>query len=135
MKVSRSQIVSGITRMSQNVPSNRLAQSIAAYLLESRRSGEVDSLMRDLWQERINNGVIEVSAASAHELDASAIGSIKAEVIKLFPNAKEVIVSTKLEPALIGGVRLEFANQILDLSIKSKLNRLRQLITYGKDVI
>ena len=135
MKVARGQIASALTAQlaSSNTDSKSLASSVAAYLLEQRRTGELDSLMRDVMEARSNQGIVEVTAVSAHPLDERATADVKAEVKTLFPDAHEVIVSPRLEPALIGGIRLEFANAQLDLSLKAKLNRMRQLITYGKD--
>ncbi len=134
MKVARTAIAATVADFSSLNAPKSLAQKVAAYLLVEQRTNELDSLMRDVMQVRASRGIVEVVAVSAHELDDMAIRDIKAQVKQLFPESKEVIVSPKLDASIIGGIKLEFANQQLDLSVKSKLNRMRQLITYGKDV-
>ena len=51
----------------------------------------------------------------------------------IYPNTKKIIVTHVIDPGVIGGVRLNFANKQLDLSAKAKLNRFRQLTMAGKD--
>ena len=135
MKVARNQIAAAITSSLSigDVAPKRLAQAIAAYLLVERRTGELDSLMRDVIEARSAEGIVEVTAVTAHELDQRAITDVQEQVKTIYPKARSIIVSPRLDPALIGGIRLEFANSQLDLSLRSKLNRMRQLITYGKD--
>jgi F0F1-type ATP synthase delta subunit len=106
-----------------------LSQEIAAYLLDSRRSGELDSVIRDVMQIRADRGIVEVIAVSAHPIDAKGLADIETQVRGLYPAAKQIIISTSHDPDVVGGVRLELANQQLDLSIRSKLNRFKQLTT------
>ncbi|MGH7234435.1 MAG: F0F1 ATP synthase subunit delta [Candidatus Saccharimonadales bacterium] len=134
MKVARRQIASAISELSLKTKPDKLANEVAAYLLSEGRSNELDSLMRDVIEDRSEHGVVEVSAVSAHELDQKSITDIKHEVKTHYPNAREIIVSPKLDKSIIGGVRLELTNARLDLSLVSKLNRFKQLMTYGKDL-
>lgn len=106
-----------------------LAKELAAYLLTEGRSSELDSLLRDIMQIRSDRGIVEVIARTSHPLDAAVRESIKAEVRVLFPEAKTIIISEVHDVSVVGGVRLEFANQQLDLSIRAKLNRFKQLTT------
>jgi F0F1-type ATP synthase delta subunit len=133
MKVARRQIASAISELSFTTPIDKLANEVAAYLLSERRSNELDSLMRDCMEDRAQHGVVEVIAVSAHELDPRAVEDIKRQVLVHYPKAREVIVSPKHDSSLIGGVRLEFANAQLDLTLRGKLNRFKQLMTNGKE--
>ncbi len=133
MKVARRQIASVVSDLSFKTPIDKLANQVAAYLLVERRSNELDSLMRDVMENRAQQGTVEVVAVSAHDLDLQTLADIKREVLMHYPKAQEVIVSPRLDSSLIGGVRLEFANAQLDLTLRGKLNRFKQLMTYGKD--
>jgi F0F1-type ATP synthase delta subunit len=130
MKVTRSRIAAVIAKRSlEPVSAKHLAQEIAAYVLAEGRTGELDSILRDVMQYRADHGVVEVITVSAHPLDSAVQKDIQAQTRALYPDAKQIIVSEELDPSVLGGVRLQFANQQLDLSIRSKLNRFKQLTT------
>ena len=131
-KIPRSRLAAIIAERSELLDGTKaLSQEIAAYLLAEGRTGELDSILRDVMQYRADKGIVEVAAIDAHPLN----DSIKSDVTKLikgiFPNAKQIIISEEIDSNVIGGVRLELANQQLDLSIRSKLNRFKQLTATG----
>ena len=104
-------------------------REIAAYLLETGRVSELDSLMRELIAYRAKHGVVEVTALSARQLSADAQAEVRAEVKRLYTGAKQIIINERHDPDLVGGVRLELVDQQLDLSIRSTLNRFKALST------
>jgi F0F1-type ATP synthase delta subunit len=107
----------------------KLAREAAAYLLSEKRSGELDSLLRDVEQYRADNGVVEVVAVSAFPLDAKARKEIEAKIREVYPQAKQVMITERIDADQLAGVRLELANQQLDLTIRTKLNQFKQLTT------
>ncbi len=108
-----------------------LSRQIAAYLLETHRTSELDSVMRDLMQVRADRGIVEVTAVTAHPLSAALRADIEKNIRTRFTTAKTVIVSQSHDDEVVGGVRLELANQQLDLSVRAKLNRFKQLTNSG----
>jgi F0F1-type ATP synthase delta subunit len=108
-----------------------ISREIAAYLLETRRTNELASVMRDLMQARADRGIVEVTAVTAHPLTAMVRADIEKTIRTRFPAAKTVIVSESHDDEVVGGVRLELANQQLDLSVRAKLNRFKQLTNSG----
>ena len=132
IKAPRSRLAAIIAeRCQQPAGSKELSQEIAAYLLAEGRTGELDSILRDVMQYRTDHGIVEVAAINAHPLSDSAKSDIENLIKGLFPNSKQIIISEQIDTSVIGGVRLELANQQLDLSIRSKLNRFKQLTTAG----
>ncbi len=111
----------------------RFAKEIAAYLISQRRTGQLESLLRDMMQYRADHGIVEVIASSAHPLEPAAKTDIEKRVRRLYPEAKHVIITVEHDASLVGGVRLQLANQQLDLSVRAKLNRFKQLTTAGKE--
>jgi F0F1-type ATP synthase delta subunit len=107
--------------------------SLAAYLLDEGRTGELSSLLRDVQKDWADRGIVEVVAYSAHELSAAVKTDLEAEVRKIFPHAARIIVTSKLDPSLIGGVRLEFTDHRLDLSTRGKLQKFKALAFQGKE--
>lgn len=105
------------------------ARAIAAYLIESGKTSEVNSLARDIMQIRQDAyGVAEVTAISAHKLDSELRNKITG-TIKSATNAKKVIIDEQIDPAVVGGVRLELANSLLDNTVDARLNALREKVT------
>lgn len=110
----------------------RLSQEVAAFLLSEGRVTELDSILRDVQADRAEAGYVEVIAASAYPLSAAAKADITKQVRQLYPSAKQIIISQVRDGDILGGVRLSFADQQLDLSVEAKLNKFKQL-TSGKE--
>lgn len=107
----------------------QFVREVAAYLLDTGRTGQLNSIARDMVKERAADGVVEVTVVSAHELTDAVRADIRAQVEKLYPNATRIVMNERREATVVGGVRLEFPEQQLDLSVRNKLNRLKALTT------
>jgi F0F1-type ATP synthase delta subunit len=105
------------------------AQEIAAYLLATGRTGDLNSIAREMILDRASTGIVEVSVISAHEISADVREEITGQVRKFYPNAKQIILNEQIDGNVIGGVRLEFPDSQLDLTIRNKLNRFKALTT------
>jgi len=128
MKASRTRLSKLIADKSlKSGVSKKLAREVAAYLLQENRTNELDSILRDVQADWASAGYVEVVAASAHELTPQINKEITNQVKKLYPNARQIIVNQRHDPAVIGGVRLMLADQQLDLSVEAKLNKFKQL--------
>lgn len=136
MKVPRRRIAGILSNRLESTDTDTaaLSRQVAAYLLETNRTGEVDSLARDIMQHRADErGIVEVTALSAHQLSPEAKEGIRATIREIYPDAKRIIINESLDSDIVGGVRLVLANEQLDLSVRGRLNRFKQLTTAGKD--
>jgi F0F1-type ATP synthase delta subunit len=132
MRPKRRRIAEVITeKLGEGQSLKSLAREIAAYLLAEGRSKELDLITRDVIKLRAEKGFIESSATTAHELKPEAEKSLHDLIKSVRPNAKKIIIDHKLNPYLIGGVRLDIINQRLDLSVRAKLNKLKHLTSNG----
>lgn len=131
-KLPRHDLAAVLSEKLLALPEKRLAGEVAAYLLSEGRTGELEPLLRDIQQYRAEHGVVEVTAVSARELSAQVRRDIEDRVRELYPAAKHIITSSRLDTDAIGGVRIELANQQLDLTVRGKLNRFKQLTTAGE---
>ena len=129
MKQSRQPLAKIMAQRTATANSKQLAEDIAGYLLAEKRTADLDSLMRDIQQIRTDQGIVEVNAITSHELSSNSITEIKSTIKKNYPNAKTIIVNPVIDPDIVGGVRLTLANEQLDLSVRSKLNKFKQLTT------
>ncbi len=106
----------------------RLAESIAAYLLEERRYGELDSLLRDVQKAWVKKGYVDVLAKVARPLPASVYADLLKPFKSKYPQADKVNLTPVVEPAIIGGASLELAEQRMDISIARRLRRFEKSI-------
>lgn len=133
MKISRTRIASTIAQQTlKNGLSKKYATEIASFLLAERRTGELDSLLRDIQADWAKAGHVEVMASSAHSLSAAVKGDITKRVRQYYPNAQKITITELHDPDILGGVRISLPDQQLDLSVEAKLNTFKQLTTTGK---
>jgi F0F1-type ATP synthase delta subunit len=116
-----------VTSVEDNMSSTKLAKNVAEYLLDSRKASELESVLRDVVNLRAAKGFVEVDAYSTHKLSDSAIKDIKTTVKNHYDNTKTVVVNNLIDEDLVGGVKLYIGSDRLDLSIKNKLNKFREL--------
>ena len=91
------------------------------------RTAELEPLLRDIIDYRAQHGVIEVTALSTHQLSPKDRSDIELFARSLHRSSQAIIMNTQQDPSLIGGVKLEIVAEQLDLSIRTKLNRMKQL--------
>lgn len=111
----------------------KLAQQIAAFLLETRKTTDLESLIRDVMEYRADHGIVEATAVSAHQLDDKAIAQIKQILLKEHPKAKKVRLNVKIDKSVVGGLRIELANEQLNLTVRDKLDDFKRLTAQIKD--
>ena len=116
-----------VASVEDNMNSKKLAKNVAEYLLDTRKASELESVLRDVVNLRAANGFVEVDAYSTHKLSDSAIKDIKTTVKNHYDNTKTVVVNNLIDEDLVGGVKLYIGSDRLDLSIKNKLNKCREL--------
>ena len=134
MKASRTKLAQVIAEQTiKGKNSQRLPKQIAAYLLSTRRVGELESLLRDIQLDWARLGRVEVEATSAFKLSNQVKSDIRSKAKKLYPNAKSITISEIYDPSVVGGVNVTIANQQLDLTLETKLNRFKHLALTGKD--
>lgn len=107
---------------------NTLATSVAAYISSSVKAVDLDSLMRDVMQYRLEHGIVEAIAVSAHPIDNRVLRDIEELLREHFPDSKSIVIDSKIDPKIIGGIRIELPQENLDLSVRSKLNTLKRMV-------
>ena len=133
MKTSRKRIANIIAgHVQKEGSSKKYARTMASFLLEQKRTGELDSLLRDIQAAWAKTGYVEAITSSAHPLSGALKNEITDKIKKLYPAADKIVITEQNDPALIGGVRISLPEAQLDLSVQSKLNKFKQLTTAGK---
>jgi F-type H+-transporting ATPase subunit delta len=84
----------------------------------------IRSRYEELWDEEMQ--LLPVEVTSAVGLDEAIVRSIGVRIGE--QTGREVELSSKVDPDILGGIVLRVGNFILDASIKSRLNQLRRQV-------
>ena len=99
-------------------------------LIEKHRMPVVFRIRRvydTLWERE--NKVLPVEITSAVELDEQTVKGIGERIGER--TGQHVELTARVEPDILGGVVLRVGNQILDASIRNRLERLRRQVARG----
>ncbi len=114
-------------RTMQTVSRPKLAQEIAAYLLETKQTAQLESLLRDVMAYRADNGVVEATVVSAHPLNNDIKDRIKTILKSQYPHAKTMLLDEEIDPSMIGGLKIVMPGEQLDATLATKLNTFKRL--------
>jgi F-type H+-transporting ATPase subunit delta len=126
-----------------NVPAAVIAETLTA-LLQSPRNNEADNFITMLVEngrvvllpeiaaqftvlKNAQFGAADAAITSAFELSSAQVGELVAALEKKFGRKLKPLVS--IDPALIGGVRVEVGDEVLDTSVRAKLQQMQQALT------
>jgi F-type H+-transporting ATPase subunit delta len=116
-----------MAKIAESMQADALMASFLNLLIEKKRAdilpdiAEAMQVMVDK-DQNISHG----SIVSAVELDNALLGKIQATLEKLTGN--KVILETQVDPSIIGGILAKVGDLVLDGSIKTQLNGLKESI-------
>jgi len=105
-----------------------VVREFAKILIKNNEVAKVERIVRhfiDFWNK--GKGIIEAEIISARELEEEIIKLLRYYVVKLVKN-KNIKISRKIDKDILGGVIVKYDDKILDLSLKTKLEELRQVL-------
>ena len=128
LKTSRRRVITVLVDMLEaGETSQRVAQVLAAYLVENRQVRNLDLYIRDIElmvTERF--GIATAYVTSAKELSEKAKTQVE-RLVKAASGAKKVEMVERKDPSLIGGIVVRTADAELDGSVRTKLRKLRSI--------
>ena len=96
-------------------------------LIENHRMPVIFRVRRgyeDLWEQE--NRLLPVQVTSAVELDRATVKSIGDRIAE--QTGQKVDLSANVEPDILGGIVVRVGNQVLDASIRNRLEQLRKQV-------
>jgi F-type H+-transporting ATPase subunit delta len=99
-------------------------------LLENHRMPALFRIRRGydrLWEER--NRLLPVQVTSAVQLDEQTVRNIGDRISE--QTGQKVELSSSVEPDILGGIVVRVGNQVLDASIRNRLETLRKQVARG----
>lgn len=122
-KASRRDIALAILALSEKVPAAKLSRAVASYVIEQRRTSELDAILREVARLREEQtGVVEATVTSAFPVSDKVKKEIKALI-----GEDKMVINEVVDPSVIGGVRVETSKVNLDLTVRNRLHKLKTL--------
>ncbi len=129
--ISYNEIARSIYEVSLNkeVDQNTFAKNVINFLKKRKLISKSKLIFKHL-DKIINteNSLLEVRLISAYPLTEKDKKSIATELKKIY-QVSSVIFESKIDMRLVGGFRLEIGEEIIDLSISNKLQKLQKYLT------
>lgn len=121
-KPTKRQIAWATLELTNKYSIKQLATLLAAYLIENHRSNELDAIVREVNSIREKTtGVIEINLTSMKKLSQQEITNL----VKLI-DTDSYVANNIVDESVVGGVRLETSAKLLDLTVRNRLNQLRE---------
>lgn len=118
------ELVAGVVK----APWPAQGQNFLRTLVENGRLGalpEIATQFRVLVNEA--GGVSDAVIHSAYPIESAALNEVVASLEKRF--GRKLRATVKVDPALIGGVRVEVGDEVLDASVKARLERMKAALS------
>jgi F-type H+-transporting ATPase subunit delta len=121
--LSRTDAAKGIAGVAKHLKLDGLSQKFLGVLAQNRRLtqlGPVIAAFEALAAD--HRGEASADVTSAHPLDAAQVKALTAQLKAKV--GREVAVKLKVDPSLLGGLVVKIGSQMIDSSIKTRLNTL-----------
>ena len=123
--IGRDEAVAAIGAAAKAMKLDPLTANFLGVLARNRRLAQLGAIIRafNLLSAR-HRGEVTAEITSARKLDAGQLEAIKANLRTRF--GTEIAVDPHVDPAILGGLVVKVGSQMIDGSIRTKLNTLAQ---------
>ncbi len=119
-----------LTSILKKIKASKLVDTCIRYLLAKRRIvllPNIEWAFNLFLQEKL--GRIEAGITVAQEISEVTVGKLEKAISRY--SGKEVTVKITIDPAIIGGIVTRIGSVVIDGSIHTQLNQIRQTIIRG----
>ena len=121
--ISRADAAQAVAALQPTLGIDPLTENFLGVLAENGRLGELKAVLRLVKQlVAAHRGETQAEVTSAMPLDDTQIAALKAKLAKRA--GRDVTLDVKVDPSLLGGIVVKLGSQMIDASIKTKLNTL-----------
>ena len=121
--VARGQAANAVLATADQLGVDPTTRSFLGVLAENRRLGQLPQIMRAFRKLAANHrGETTAEVTSAHALSADQVDTLKQQLRQRL--GREVSVDLSVDPDLLGGLVVRIGSQMIDSSIRTRLNAL-----------
>ena len=121
--ISRNDAKGAVAALAKKMKLNALTANTLGVLADNRRLAELPAVIRAFGSLlSAHRGEVRAEVASAFPLTDAQVDAVTANLKKRV--GSDVTVSTKVDPSLLGGLVVRIGSQMIDSSIKTRLNSL-----------
>ena len=125
-RVSREEAAKAFAALAPKLGLDPLTTRFLGVLARNGRKGELRAIIRAYRRiAAAHRGEITAEVTTAHPLKDDQIDALKAQLRKRAGGA-EVTIDPAVDPAILGGIVVKLGSEMIDASIRTKLNRLAQ---------
>jgi F-type H+-transporting ATPase subunit delta len=127
-KITHEQVLGVVSGVAGGALNAKLRNLLVAVIENGRLAvlPEIAAQYRALVNER--NGISEAVIASAFPLDATQTADLTQALEKRF--GRKLQATVEVDPTLIGGVRVTVGDEVLDTSVRARLEQMRAALTH-----
>lgn len=123
--VSRGDAAKAVAALIPTLAVDPITAKFLGVLADNGRLGELRHIIRAVRQLAAGHrGETTAEVTSAHPLDDRRVAELKASLRARV--GREVAIDAKVDPAILGGLVVRLGSQMIDASIRTKLNTLAQ---------
>jgi F-type H+-transporting ATPase subunit delta len=118
------EVISGVVKVAMP----EMAQNFLRTVIDNQRLSalpEIAEQFRVL--KNAQSGSSDAVVFSAFAIDSATLADLAATLEKRF--ARKLNVSVQLQPELIGGIRVVVGDEVLDTSVKARLEQMKMALT------
>ena len=125
MAFDRIDIARGFVARLDKAGAKKAVKELASLLLEQRLHNQAEEILADITKEYARvHGIVEAEARTAFPL-STELKKALSERVKQTTGAKAVILHESVDKSLLGGVIVSAPEMELDLSLRTKLAKLK----------
>ena len=126
--ISNNDIARTIYEMSKDKAQADISKNVVKFFFRKRllsKSSEILSQLRKIINKE--EGRIVAKVSSVERLDSKMKTSLEHALKKRY-SAKEIVFFESINEKLLGGVKIEIGDEVIDLSVKNKIQKLQEYL-------
>ena len=121
----RDDALKGVAGLAEAMRLDPVTTNFLGVLAQNRRLGQLGAIIRNFnLLAALHRGEVTAEVISAHPLDDVQVAALKANLKSRL--GRDVAVDLSIDPAILGGLVVKIGSQMIDGSIRTKLNTLAQ---------
>lgn len=132
MKATVSQYAKALLELMDEKTDQEVSAVVAAFAAQLSRDGQLKnaSKIMEKFSELYDgaHGIVTAEVVSVHELGNEEIVKVKKYIAEKY-SAKEVVIKSRIDASLKGGIVIRIGDEVLDGSVATQLRKLKRLLS------